>query len=69
MPEERLGTWGRQRQGYESIIKKVQQASDPAVRVDAAPQTADATSPLQLLLNALHEEWARLDGSGDFEVW
>ncbi|WP_232467308.1 DEAD/DEAH box helicase [Burkholderia ubonensis] len=69
MPEVARGTWDRQRTGYQSIIEKMQQASDPAGHVDAALHRSGATSPLQLLLEALHEEWARLDGIGTFEAW
>ena len=60
-------SWSRQKFAYDQLIGEM---LDPSKAITGAnAEKASANSPLQNLLNVLHDVWSQLDGDGTFDEW
>ncbi|ABN78476.1 DEAD/DEAH box helicase [Cereibacter sphaeroides] len=57
--------WNRQWNGYDQLVRKLQEATELAVSGAMTSEEGEAHSPLALLLEALREAWEEISDSDD----
>lgn len=71
LPQQR-NEWNRQRNGYEELVRDLQNITQTSEEDDTTLDQNDTNSALATLISALHTEWQKISGSErdeDFIEW